>query len=230
MKTIRHSLICAGVAIAALACNSKPSQSPEEAVTQSFNEFAAAAGAKDGRKAATLVSEGSLAAFENMRNLALYGDAAALDKASIEELTLILVFRSMLDPGVLRDMSREDLVALALGQEQLLFTRVQVGDHLQDLAIKDGVANARVVVGNNDIHVSDAQLRLEDGVWRYDLLPHLKVMGQNLLDIAEEKEMSPGQYVVMLVEMRTQTKVTDHTLTAPYPSKQHAEKAVELQE
>ena len=225
MKTIRNRLLCAGVAVVALACNPKPSQSPEEAVTLAFSEFAEAAGAKNGRKAATLVTEESLVAFDRMRNLALYADATELDKAPIEELTLVLVFRSMLDPGVLRDMSREDLVALALGEEQLLFTRVRKGDTLQDLSIKDEVANARVVVGQNEIHVSDAQLRLEDGVWRYDLLPHLAVMGKNLLDIAKEKNISPGKYVGMLVEARTNTKITGDTLRAPYSKTQHAEKA-----
>ncbi len=220
---IRNSLLCAGVALAALACNPKPSQSPEEAVTKAFNEFAEAAGAKDGHKAATLVTEDSLATFDKMRNLALYGDAADLDKASIEELTLVLVFRSMLDAGVLRDMSREDLVALALGEEQLLYTRVQRGDRLEDLTIKDGVADARVVFGKNDVQVSDSRLRLENGVWRYDLLPHLEVMGKNLLDIAKEKDMSPGKYVGLLVEVRTNTKLSDDTFAAPYPKKPRAE-------
>lgn len=227
---IRYSLLCAGVAIAALACSPKSSQSSEEAVTQAFDAFAEAAGTKNGQKAATLVSENSLESFDRIRKLALYGGPSDLEEAELEELTLVLVLRSMLDPGVLRDMSREDLVALALGSEQLLFTRVQKGDRLQDLSIEDGVATARVVVGKHDVHVADSRLLLEDGVWRYDLRPHLETMRKNLLDIAKEKDMSPGKYVGMLVEVRTNTKITDGALEAPYELAPRADKATDTQD
>lgn len=206
------------VASAMLACSPAASRSPE-AVTRAFTRFATASTPNNGAELTKLVTKGSLEYFEETRDLALYAGPDELDEASIERLTFILLFRTLptLDPEELRAMSAEEVVAYVL-DNKLLETRVQPGDRLAELSIEDGVARAKVVASEKDVHVSVAQMRWERGDWRYDLLPHVELMGKNLLDIADEKGLPPGQYVVALVEVRAfGAKIVSDTFQPLFP-------------
>lgn len=149
---------------------------------------------KDGQTASKLVSAGSLAFYEKMRVAALEAPAKEVREMTFTRLIFVLLLRIYLEPQQLRDMDGRQLFATAVQRgwiEASLVARASIGK----VSVRGDFAVAKLAF--DEKNVTDWTLVRENGAWKNDLLPimkladltvaqQLKAVGKQPTDLAQD--------------------------------------------
>ena len=202
--TSRMFALLAAVALTAAAgCSTKPVPSDEALIRASFEQYKGAARKSDGSAVVPLLTPESLAHYDRLRNLALTGTEAELDKTRYVERMQVWMFRQLLTSEELGAMSREELGAY-------VFDKHMMGEDLEEsssfdtLEIEGSTATARHIArgrpaGGPIREVTFQWKKGSDGQWRLDLLHTVALMEVQLDDVHKMEPTNPKEQLAQAI-------------------------------
>ena len=169
-----------------------------EAVRRVFSAYRAAILAGKGDAAAALLSRSTYAYYDEMRQLALRGDAASVQSQSLVNQMQVLMLRLRVPLGQLESLAPRELIAYAVDQGWIGKQSV--------LKLQPGKVHAEGDVAVLDV-IIDAQeagpafsFNRESGAWRLDLVPTTQ-LGNAALELAARQQGIPeSEFMLVLIE------------------------------
>jgi hypothetical protein len=169
------------------------SKEDEAAIREAYTRFKEAVQAGDGPAAASLVTQETIAFYEEIRNLALSADRERLMAARISQRFTALAVRGLIEPKELASLSGKDLFSRAIeegwvGQERI------ADEHMGNVVIEGD--SARVVVTRAGANTSTfVYLQRHDGRWVIDMMPTLEMGDQEFARALKESEMTEEEFM-----------------------------------
>lgn len=167
MRTRRLVLIGTAALLGSAATGAALAQTAEEAVRRAFERYRAALLARDGAAAAGLVTAGSHAYYERLRDLALSAGPDALRAEPLAEQLAVLRLRHEFTAEELAPLSGRELIATSVA-EAWNSPQALAALELGEVTAADGTATALVTDRRGDLPVRFL-FRAEDGAWKLDL-------------------------------------------------------------
>lgn len=192
----------------AAGCSTKPVPSDEALIRGSFEQYKRAARKSDGSAVVPLLTPESLAHYDRLRNLALTGTEAELDKARYIERMQVWMFRQLLSAEELGEMSREELGAYVF-DKHMMGEDLEESSSFDNLEIEGSTATARHIArgrsaGGPIREVTFQWKKGSDGQWRLDLLHTVALMEVQLDDVHKMEPTNPkGQLARAIVQAFT---------------------------
>lgn len=170
----------------------------EEAVREAFSAYRSALLAGNGERAAGLLSGSTHDYYDEMRALALYGDADAVKGQSLVNQMQVLLLRLRVAPDQLESSSPGAIIALAVDQGWIGKSSVlelQPGKVLSE----GDVAVLHVLVEGRDAGPA-FRFQREAGAWHLDLLPTLQASNAALQMAARKQGVPEDEFALVLME------------------------------
>jgi hypothetical protein len=142
------------------------------AVRNVFSAYRSAILSGEGDEAAALLGQSTYDYYDEMRRLALYGDAKAVQAQSLVNQMQVLLFRLRVPPDQLESLSSQALIAHAVDQGWIGKNSVLELQPGQVLSEGD-VAVLHVIVDGKDAGPA-FRFNRESDAWRLDLLPTMQ--------------------------------------------------------
>jgi len=180
-------------------------QSDAEAVRSVFASYRSAILAGHGAEAAGLLSQSTYDYYEELRRLALAGDAETVKAQSLVNRFQILLLRLRVPTDQLASLSSRELIARAVDEEWLGKVRtleLEPGDVLAD----GDVATLGIAVPGGGA-TPGFRFQREAGQWRLDLRPTLQVSNVALQMTARQRGLDENAFVFSLLESLIGRKV-----------------------
>ena len=178
-----------------------------EAIKQAFSTYRSAILSGNGATAAELVTQSTLAFYDETRRLALFGDAKTVQEQSLVTQIQILTFRLRVPSEKLESLTARELVAYSIDQGWIGKDSVL---QLQPGAVhtEGDVALLKVVVDGKEIDIG-FRLERKAGTWRLNLLPTLKLANTSFQMIAKQQGVSERELLLVLMESSLGRKIGD---------------------
>ncbi len=174
------------------------SEGDAEAVRRVFSAYRSALLAGEGDAAAALLSRSTYDYYDEMRRLALYGDAATVQAQSLINQLQILMLRLRIPADELESLSPGELIAHAVDQGWIGKSSVLETQPGKALAEGD-VAVLHVRIDEQDAGPA-FHFRRESGAWRLDLVPATQLGNAALQVAASQQGVPEREFLLVLVE------------------------------
>jgi hypothetical protein len=188
--------------------------SDEIQVRQTFEGYTEALLAGNGAEAAELVTEGTIAYYEDMRLLATTAGPAEIRAQNLANQLMITILRADPGPDRLQAMDGGEVMAYAI--ERGYIGRGDVRNAaMGDLTVTGDVATAPVLDGaGNPTELSWDFLR-EDGAWKFDVTALLPTSNDVLKGQAKKEGLPEDEFVLRNAESITDSLLTPAIWEAP---------------
>jgi hypothetical protein len=168
------------------------------AVRNVFSAYRSAILSGEGDEAAAFLSQSTYDYYDEMRRLALYGDAKAVQAQSLVNQMQVLLFRLRVPSDQLESLSSQALIAHAvdqgwIGKNSVL--KLQPGQVLSE----GDVAVLHVIVDGKDAGPA-FRFNRESGAWRLDLLPTMQASNAALQLTAKQQGVPENEFMLVLME------------------------------
>lgn len=184
-----------------------------EAVRRIFSAYRSAILSGRGDEAAALLSRSTYDYYDDMRQLALFGQASSVQSQSLVNQLQILMLRLRDPPDKLGSLSPEALIAHSvdkgwIGKNSVL--KIQPGKVLSE-------ADVAVLYVNVDGKDAGPAFRFnrESGAWRLDLVPTTQATNAALQSTAKQQGMTESEFMLVLMESVLGRKVGDEAWLPP---------------
>jgi hypothetical protein len=195
-------------------------ESDSDAVRKVFGSYREALLTGKGGDAAALLAKPTFAYYEQMRQLALWGEAEAVRGQVLANQLQILLLRLRVPAVKLEKMSSRELIAYAIdegwiGKESA--GKLQPGDVL----VEKDIATLAVVIEGTGA-APGFRFHREEGRWRLDLVPLLQMSSVMLQLVAKQKGVPEEQLMLEMLERVVDRKVGPEVWTPPRKAKNTA--------
>lgn len=167
-------------------------------VQQAFSAYRAAILAGDGTSAIAHLSTTTFEYYDQMRALALDGEAETVQGLSLINQMQVLMLRLRVRPDALGAMTPRELVAHAVDEGWIGKSSVLAVQPGRVLAEQD-VAVLHAIVDGRDAGPA-FRFNRESGAWRLDLVPTIQAANAGLQMAAERAGVSDSQFMTTLIE------------------------------
>jgi hypothetical protein len=188
-----------------------------EDIRQVFGSYRAALLAGQGEAAAVLLSRSTHAYYDEMRRLALFGDAASVQRLSMVDQINVLLLRLRIPVDELERLSPQELIVHAVNQGWIGkngVSNTQAGEVLTE----GDVAVVHAIVGGRDAGPM-FRFNREDGAWRLDLVPTMRAVNAALQTAAQAAGVSEQQFMLGAIGSVVGRRVGPEAWVPPRPPK-----------
>ncbi len=163
-----------------------------------------------------LVSSASENHYRKLRQLALYGEADALQDLHPTDQLQALFFRTMLDSTELQAMSPREVIAFAV-ETGMIGVDLRKNDELREIIVFGKTAQGRLYkFGRDDRADRGLQyFEYEEGVWRIDLKSELERLRKDFSAFVTRSNLAPDEAAFFILETRLLRKVTPADFMPP---------------
>ena len=163
-----------------------------------------------------LVSSASKNHYGKLKQLALYGEADALQELHPTDQLQALLFRTMLDPTELKTMSPLEVIAFAV-ETGMIGVDLRKNDELREVIVIGNSAQGRLYkFGRDDRPDRGLQyFENEEGVWRIDLKSELERLRNDFSAFVARSSLAPDEAAFFILEARLFRKVTSEDFIPP---------------
>lgn len=155
-----------------------------------------------------LLDSGALEHYRRLRDLALQGDASALDALHPTDQLQVLFLRLTIDAGRLRKMSAREVLLLAI-EQQWIGQDLRRSDTLREVSLEGDTATGRLYkFGRNDRPDRGRQyFTRENGEWRVDLRGERERLRMDFEAFVARSGLVPSEAAFFILETRLLRKV-----------------------
>jgi hypothetical protein len=175
-----------------------PSAADEVAVTRAFGEYRAALLARDGKKAASLLSTDSVAYYAKLRALARTAPEGDLRAAPLFDQLAVLVLRATLPAKTIRSASATEIVVQAV--EIGLIGEAAVRSLSVGTVKVSGEVATAMMVKNGEEGPLAMVFHREGARWKLNLLPLLESGETALQQAALQQGLTTARFVNQTLE------------------------------
>jgi hypothetical protein len=181
--------------------NGSSSATAKPTVRQDYAKFKAALERGDGKTAATLVSEDTIALYDKCRSLAVSATESTLRPLDQMSVVLVLQLRYLLPKHELQAMTGADLFAWGV-EKGLLKKNTVEGVDITSVEFKNDRAAASLTKAGKPLDGSRFDFVQEDNHWKLDMLP---IIDAGNVALEEARSESGGSRVDLAMEVLQQT-------------------------
>ncbi|USX55042.1 hypothetical protein [Lentzea sp. HUAS12] len=195
-----NRLIVAALCLFVAACGTSapttttttaPQVDDAQAVAETFETYAKAVQAKDGATAVGVVTDKTVAEYDNLRKLALTATEQELAALVPSARVLVYAMRGELEASTVRTATPEDLVKAAV--ERDLVSAGSIADVTLDKpAVNKDTSMARVLLDGEQAGAIFVFAR-EDGKWKFDSPGVFDLADRELNGVRDQKNLSKEQ-------------------------------------
>lgn len=202
---LASALIAALAVIVVLRWATVQAPPTPDAVHAAFTAYKQAVLASDGETAAAWLSAGTIEWYGRVQHLVLHARREEVERLSAVEKLEVLAFRQRMTADELRRLSPRALVAHAVTHGWVNKNQMQRAD-IGEATITGDIALANLVF---DGRPTDRQQRFvaENGQWRFDQLPALAAVDENIRSAAALRRLNEDQLIVLMIESATGKKM-----------------------
>jgi hypothetical protein len=163
-----------------------------------------------------MLSSASTEHYRGLQHAALYAQSGELQKLPPTDQLQALFFRLMLQPGELKAMSEQDVIAFAV-KEGMIGSDLRESDELRELAITEDSAQGRLYKFGRDER-PDRGLQYfvyEEGSWHVDLRSELERLENDFDAFVSRSKLGPDEAAFFILEARLFRKVTPEDFVPP---------------
>jgi len=177
MHSSQHvrSLSLLSLLLLSLACLTGCGNEDSAGARKAWEDYFAAANAKDGQKAVVLVTRGSHDYYEKMRVSALEADEPQVKSMPLMDQIMVLTLRHNLEASYLRGVTGAQLYSLGVSEGWLAMDEAK-GMQVHSVNVKGDTASITVEQNGKRI-ASTFQFVKEDGAWKLDVVDLLTKVG-----------------------------------------------------
>ena len=199
---------------ASSAANGGPGDD-EEAVVGLSDRWRAAVSNRD-PALSELVSSASEGHYRKLKQLALHGEADALEGLHPVDQLQVLFFRTMLDPVELQGMSPGEVIVFAV-KAGMIGVDLRKNDELREVVVTGKTAQGRLYkFGRDDRADRGLQyFECEEGIWRIDLESELARLRGDFSAFMARSNLAPAEAAFFILEARLARKVTSADFVPP---------------
>ena len=180
-----------------------------EKIRQCFNGYMAAVLDSDGEAAADFVTNSTLQKYETWCGLALNATILNLDDLLLLDSVTVLMFRTSFEPEDLKIFARDGYAAFKASADAGMISPESVASlSLGEIQIQHSAANG-VVVNDGTPTDLDYEFRLENGEWKLNLLPTLRIANLAFEQVREEVGLSNDDFLIFIVSQSLGRNVDD---------------------
>ena len=197
------------LAVLAVACAGK---SDEEAVQEAFQAYKTAILEDRGTEAATFLSEGTVAYYGEMRDLALHATREELAEVSMVDLMQAILMRVRIPTDDLQGMSGRQVLTHAVNEGWVGKNSVS-GLEVEGVTVNGDDAALTLTGTTEEMHFH----RESDGAWRLDLRRTLVNADVQLEMTARQNNMTREEFVLTVVGSMAGAPLDDSVWEPPLP-------------
>ena len=196
-----------------VACSAEPDQAEEAALVRTaWDEFRASLLAGDGATAASRVSKGTFAYYDQLLERALYADRAELEVIGLGDRFTVLLTRHRVSGADLKQLDGRGLFALGVDEGWISQSSVSEAG-IGEIEVRGDEARAMVLRDGEPMGEHLPFVR-EDGRWRFDMTVVLVVLNDMFDSMRAEAGFTEEQFIPMLIQGTTGEPVSEE-LWAP---------------
>lgn len=205
-------------AVVVLLVTMTASASEDELVADTFNSYKAAVMNDRGEEAAGLLSKSTTDYYAEMRDLALHASRSELMELSTVNLMQALMFRHLIAPDRLKQMSGREIIAHAVdhgwtGKDSVAPLVLKSVHVVEDTAVAD-------IVSERGSGVAKFRFNKEDGSWKVDLMPVIAATSVLFDRIAASQGVTREDLIFSTLSAISGRQVADSIWSPPLPAQE----------
>ncbi|MCH9649901.1 MAG: hypothetical protein K0U98_16805 [Deltaproteobacteria bacterium] len=218
---IRNRIFCAPLALCLLALGTfggTTAQAQDAIQTgldiqEAFRAYQTAVLEDQGSDAAKLVSQGTIAYFEDAREMALYGTLDELESRTFTDRLQIVLLRHRVPLKKLETFSPEEIFAFAVDNGWVGKRSIGTLD-VGTVRLEGGAAMGQAL---RETQPTDLELRFvyEEENWKLDLLPLLAVGNERFSQLAEQQQLTGEELILGIIGNVTGSEVSRSIFDPP---------------
>ena len=176
----------------------------EESVRKSWGDYKDALVTKDGNKAASLVTNGTIQYFERLRERAVEAEESELRAMKPFQQAMVLMLRHQLGVDRLRGVDGRGLYAvISVGEDFVAFEDLD-GMSIQSVKVDDGDFARLFLMKDGRRDSEPLRVVREKGAWKLDMEAMMVVAERHFADMVREieqsGEMTTDEFFLMILE------------------------------
>ncbi|MBT3362994.1 MAG: hypothetical protein HN929_13060 [Chloroflexi bacterium] len=184
------------------------------AVKDAYNGYLDAILAQDGTESIKYVSPSTIDYYGDMQQAALSAPEAEVRNFSLMDRMMVLIFRSIMEPSDLQQMSADELFIYAVDEGL-------VGEDVDSITlgavrISGENASAAAVIDGQTLPILYEFVK-SDGEWKFDLTGVITYSNQVLEELLQDNGISENDFIFEGIEGAFATEISDDIWQPLYP-------------
>jgi hypothetical protein len=185
----------------------------EAAVLQSFSNYKEAILAGEGERAADLVTDETLAYYEQIRRLAVSAGREEIRQRRLIDRLSVAYYRVLIGPESLRAMTGRDVFVFGV-DNGLIGRSDAINLEIGEVAVEGDSATAPVVVRGETTPIAFEFTR-ENDQWKVDLEALLRLTDFSMQQVVQDAGVSEDAFILDAVEASSGERVTNEVWDRP---------------